>query len=364
MKNSVLGQTILFLLLLFGGGCVEGEVSIVDAESTAKEIVIPDLIIVGEGGPSGALFTLAAQTYQREHGGVIHQVTNGDEFVSVMKTFTDEYGAINHLEYFGHGNPVGLYVNQVPNVNGGLYANDPALDQEYLAASIYETEPTLFTENGWIQFNGCNVADGYPERTSLAQEFSNHFEVDVFAPMGPTEFSSLPDVIQPIENSNTLSSGYAGDVYMVPTYASEGFVVVHPQPLSVSGFVDVHEGQSYEEAVVELTRRGLDLDFESARFLPYQIITYAEAVAFCAVAVGDVGKCSMEGHDPTESIRNLRALQMLLDARGIELAVTDPWHQAYVSWASQRDLLTDDFIHKKTYTRGEMAELTWGLTNY
>lgn len=352
---------IFLSFLFFCAGCSQGQTSIVDADPTVVEVPTPNLIIVGEGGTSGNLFTFAAQTYQREQGGVIYQVTSGDEFVAAMEAFVAQQGAIQHLEYFGHGNAVGLYVNQTPNVNGGIYANDPALDAQYLAASIYQLDPSIFGESGWIRFNGCNVADGYPEKTSLAQEFANYFEVDVVAPVGPTEFSSTPGIVNPIPNSNTLSSSYVGDVYMVPTYMAEGFVTVAPQPLSESGFLDVHEGQRYEEGVGELVKRGLDLEFEGARFLPYQTITYGEAVEFCEVALGEEGNCSMDGHEPTESIRNLRALQMIVDGYGIELATTDPWNQAYINWATQRKLLTDDFIHKKTYTRGEMAELTWNV---
>ncbi|MDP2624725.1 MAG: S-layer homology domain-containing protein [Candidatus Peregrinibacteria bacterium] len=352
MKRLLFLIFLVFVwIVIFGVGCAfSGETSVLESSEVGAsaedlEFIIPDLILVGEGGPSEKLFTQAAETYRQSHGGEVHEVTSGDEFIWAMRDFYERYGAISHLEYFGHGNEIGLYVDQTPGVNGGVYANDPVLNEDYLAASIYELPADIFVEEGWIQFNGCNVAEGYPQVNSLAQSFANYFGVDVIAPTGPTEF---------IEEGN-------GVVYMIPTYEDEDFALVDPQVVGSSGFVDVPLGQTYEEAVTALAQRGLDLGFEENRFLPYQLITYGEAVEFCRVAMGEASGCSMSGYEDGERLRNLRALQLLLDAYGAETADSDPWYDGYLWWANNRNLLTEDFTDKKWYTRGEMAELTWNL---
>ena len=319
------------------------------------------LIIAGEGGPSGALFSKAVDTYKRENGGESYEVRSGDEFIAAVRDFVEKNGKIDHLVFFGHGNSVGLYVNQAPNVNGALYANDTELNKDYISASIYELPNDIFSNKGWIKFNGCNVAEGHPDQNSLGQSFANYFDVDVVAPIGPTEFSKNPYAVDPIENSKYLEPDFAGDVYMVPTYALKSFVVVRPQEASSSGFVDVRVGQSYEKAVTGLVARGLDLGFEDNRFLPYKNITWAEAVEFCKIVAEDLTKCSAGVNQPGWWIRNLKALKLLVDGKGISLKSTNPWYDSYIWWAKNEGLLTKDFTNKKWYTRGEMAELSWNL---
>lgn len=336
----------LAVLFLLAASCANGQVSVLDFSG---DMDFPNLIIVGEGGDSGALFDFAAATYKNERGGIIYEVANGDDFVEAVMDFYGSNGPIEHLEYFGHGNNVALFPNQDIGVNGGIYANDPEQNADYVAASIYDLPADIFQDGGWMKVNGCNVADGYPERNSLAQDFANYFEVFVVAAAGPTEFSSSPDFVAKVDSEV---------VYMIPTYSDEGFLIVDPQEESESGFRDVRKGQSYEEAVNALVALGLDFDFENAEFLPYKNITYAEAAEFCAIAVGEIEKCYIDGYEPEEKIRNLQALRMLLDAGGIDTKYTDPWHDAYLSWAKEAGILTDDFVNKRWYTRGEMAELT------
>lgn len=321
------------------------------------------LLIVGEGGTSGRMFSRAAETYKRNNGGEIYEVRSGDEFIAAVYDFYSKKGGIDHLEYFGHGNNVGLYVNQAPGVNGGVYANDPELNKDYLAASIYELDGNIFSKYGWIKFNGCNVAKGYPEKNSLAQSFANYFDVDAVAPLGPTEFSQTLYGAVPIPNSNYLDPNFQEDVYMVPTYSDQGFMVVEPQERS-ENFEDVRKGQAYYEAVSGLMKRGLNLGLVDERFLPYKNITYAEAREFCRVAVGDLLKCSRATSGGDWRIRNLNSLKMLIDAYGVELKYTNPWYNSYIWWAGNKRLLTDDFVNKKWYTRGEMAELTWSFVEY
>lgn len=359
-------RIIILTIAIFLFGCAapnqelapEGQASVLDIGG--EELPKNTILITGEGGPSGAMFIKAAETYKREHGGEIYDVHNGDEFVEAMADFVEKHGKIDHMEYFGHGNQVGLYVNQAPNVNGAIYANDPALNENYIAGSIYELPDNLFSKYGWIKFNGCNVAMGYPEKNSLAQSFANYFDVDVVAPRGPTEFSRNPYSVDPIENSNFLDPSFSGDVYMVSTYSDKDFIVVKPQ-LSAGEFKDVRKGQSYDVAVSGLTKRGLKLSTVGANFLPYKNVSYAEARSFCLAVFKDEGKCLIPEGKEEVLIRNLKALQLLTDAHGVSLKYTNPWYDSYVWWANNEGLLTEAFTTKKWYTRGEMAELSWNF---
>jgi hypothetical protein len=368
VKKGILVLIVGILML----GCSSGESSVLNSGNGGILEAIAELedfsqkdekilIIVGEGGPSGKMFIRAAETSRAERGGVIYEVASGDEFISAIKDFFSNYGEIDHLEYFGHGNHVGLYVNQAANVNGGLYVNDPELNEAYLAASIYEVDKDIFSEYGWIKFNGCNVADGYPEEDTLAQRMANYFDVDIVAPMGPTEFSKVPYAVDPIENSNYLAPDFSGDVYMVTTYSDQGFVVVRPQEVGESGYLDVRVGHSFQQAVEGLVERGLKLNPSGDEFFPYKNVFYSEAVVFCETVFGRNAGCYVSGYDKDDKIRNLHALQMFVDAYGAEVGYSNPWHSVYISWANERNLLTQNFVNKKWYTRGEMAELAWGF---
>lgn len=360
MKKYFLLLAVLFLIACSSEASEKkSEKSVVDSLLPTEEKNI--LIIVGEGGTSGKMFIRASETYKSEQGGKIYNVKNGDEFISAIKDFVKNYGKIDHLEYFGHGNNVGLYVNQEPNVNGGVYVNDPDLNKDYVAASVYEVDRNIFNEYAWIKFNGCNVASGYPDEDNLAQRMANYFDVDVVAPQGPTEFSKVSYGVDPIDNSNFLSPDFNGDVYMVPTYSEGGFVVVRPQEASGAGYVDVRKGQGFEEAVVGLTEKGLKLDFKGEEFFPYKNITYKEARDFCEIAFGENANCFVSGYQEEDKIRNLHALKMLVDAYGAEIANSNPWSDSYIKWANENELLTKDFVNKTWYTRGEMVELTWNF---
>ncbi len=359
----IVGLSLMFLSCSVGPPV---ETKVVDVEEEI-EVVEPVqrnvLVIVGEGGTSGGMFIKAAETYKKEVPSQDYHVANGDEFISAMKDFVSIKGAIDHLEYFGHGNNVGLYVNQAANVNGGLYANDPLLNEIYVAASIYELPADIFSENATIRFNGCNVAEGYPETSTLAQSFANYFNVSVQAPRGPTEFSRTPGEVDPIPNSKYLDSGFDEDVYMVPTYSDKAFVLVKPQ-IETDIFKDVREGEGFTESVYGLFELGLNMDYGQNLdvFKPYEVINYGQAAEFCRVAIGK--ECDLQGNDPSVRIRNLRALQMLIDASEINLKTSSPWYDSYVYWANKESLLTEDFVNKKWYTRGEMAQLSWNFRLY
>jgi len=319
------------------------------------------LIIVGEGGESGTMFLKAAETYKKENKGEIREIQTGDEFIKTINEYVEENGKIGRLVYFGHGNENGLYVNQHPDTHGSLYANDVKLNEDFHSASIYELDPEVFWKYGWIHFYGCSVAKGYPEKDNLAQRFANYFDVDVMATTGPMEFSLNPVELEEIPGDNYLEGNFSMDIYLVPTYEDEGVVVIHPQMPSSSGYVDVREGQSFEQAVVELKKLGLNFGNEENRFLPYQNITYGEAEHFCEIATKNAEDCAVSDLKRDEWIRNLTALKMIVDAWGIDVAYTDPWYDGYIWLAKNNNFLTEDFGNKTWYTRGEMAELCWDI---
>jgi hypothetical protein len=342
---------LIFTLLLVG--CA-GQASVLDLPEVHSE----NLIIVGEGGPSVSLFIKSAETYKREFGGEIYQVRSGDEFIEAFADFLNRYDEIEHFEYFGHGNNVGLFVNQSPGINGGVYANDPGHNEGFVAASIYELPADIFAVDGSMKFNGCNIADGYPESHSLAQSFANYFDAEVVAAMGPTEFSLDPHFPDPLPEAKYLPSDFSEDLYMVPTYSDQGFITINAQERSV--YEDVRLGESYEKAVRGMSELGFRLE-EGEQFFPYWNGTYANALEFCSFLVSDLATCELEGYELDQKIRNLQFLRMLTDATGVEVGWTDPWYNGYINWAVNRDLLTEDFVNKMWYTRGEMAELTWSF---
>jgi hypothetical protein len=322
-----------------------------EEKKVSVKIAAVPIVIVGEGGTSGFLFQYAADTFIKENGGVKYTVHDGDEFMQSMRTFKNEHGAISEFVYFGHGNEVGLYVNQAPNINGALYANDPALNEPFRAGSIYDLPRETFASGSLATFYGCNVAKTNDEQDSFAEQFANHFNVTVIAATGPTEFSFSKDAKQFIK---VPASVITQPLYMVPTADDKGFITVEPSPFII-GYDDVHESSAAADAITELSKRGLLFD-ASGSFRPYASITYDDAQKFCMIINPD--DCDITGADPTEKMRNTAALKMLLDAAGYKLKKTGQPYQAQIHFATINNMLTPDFTHKRWYTRAEMAMLT------
>ncbi len=368
-------QKLLFLLCVALAACstslVEVPVPVVEPKpllvnrsvekptEQPQRIASMPLVIIGEGGTSGFLFQYAAETYLKENGGVSYTVHDGDEFMKAMQNFVKEHGAISHFVYIGHGNEVGLYVNQAPHVNGALYVNDPALNSQFRAASIYDLLPDIFAPGGTALFYGCNVAREYEGQDSFAEQFANHFHVQVTAPIGPTEFSFEQ------EGKRFLTApakGITQPLYMVPTVAEKGFITIEPSPAISAGYDDVFISSEAGDAIAELTKRGLALS-PDRRFRPYQAITYGDARAFCRI-LNPEAPCTVENFEEGERLRNTAALKMLLDAAGFPLKRTSIPYQVQISFATRHNLLTRDFIHRRWYTRAEMAMLTSAILTF
>lgn len=325
----------------------------------AQRIATLPLVIVGEGGTSGSLFQYTADTFLKENGGVKYTVHDGDEFIDAMKSFAQEYGAISHFVYIGHGNEVGLYVNQAPNINGAFYGNDPALNIPYRAASLYDLPPSLFAPESTALFYGCNVARSREGFDSFAEQFANHFRVRVTAPIGPTEFSFEQKGKRFLKVPTTRITE---PLYMVPTVEEKGFITIEPSPAGIAGYDDVFESMEAREAIVELSERGLMLSLEH-QFRPYGAITYGDARAFCRI-VNPEAPCAVENFDENERFRNTAALKMLLDAAGFPLKRTNIPYQVQISFANQHHLLTRDFIQRRWYSRAEMAMLASAILKF
>ncbi|UPA23074.1 hypothetical protein K8942_02565 [Candidatus Peribacteria bacterium] len=349
-------------LLLIATGCVllndkseEGHPAV--PEATLKS-GIPPLVIVGEGGTSGYLFQYAADTYVKEHGGEKFTVHDGDEFIRAMREFGKKHGTIESFVYFGHGNAVGLYVNQAPHINGGLYANDPIINARFRAASIYDLPRTLFATGSTALFYGCNVAQTDPGLDSFAEQFANHFRTKVRASTGPTEFSFQKD-------ERTLEKLPAKlideSLYMIPTFSDKGFITLDASPANGAYYDDVHQSMESYTAVAALTKRGLYMGTGSS-FFPYQSITPADARAFCKV-INPKAACETETlADPeTGLVRNTSALKLLLETVNAPVKKSATAYDGEIYFAAQNNLLTHDFTHKRWYSRGDMAILTWNI---
>jgi hypothetical protein len=346
-------RLIAFLLLLTS--CA-GQTSVLHSEllEPIKEENI--LIVVGEGGTSSDLFRLSALTYQRENGGVWLEANNGNDFVSGVNDFVSSYGQIDHLEYFGHGNNVALFLNQEPGVNGGLYANDPSYNEDYLAASIYDLNGDVFSTSGTVTFNGCNLAKDYEVGETFAQDIANHFQVIVTAAEGPTQFSSSPDAIIDFQEWRNLELDENDDVYMLPAYLDEAFVVLSPAAPSRSGYKDVYRGDIATGAIDWLTDQGAQFGDE---FRPYAIASASDVLLICEAL--DLN-CDLDSNE--ENQKTLNILAVLVDAHGLTPSSTWPWYNAYVSAAISNNWMIEGFTDRRWITRSDVAYLAYKLADH
>lgn len=346
-------KRLLVLCCLVLNAC-SGQASVLDLPIEEAEPHENVLIVVGEGGTSSHLFTLAALTYQRETGGTLIEVHSGDEFVEQVKAHVQVQGPLTHMEYFGHGNNVALFVNQEPGVNGSLYANDPSYNENFRAASIYDLSPDIFATGATTRLNGCNVAQNHEVSETFAQDFANHFQVVMTAAQGPTQFSSHPEEIVTFDEWNQLKLTSADNVYMIPSYQESGFVTLHPAAPSRSGYVDVYRGDLSTESIDWLVDHGIDFGDE---FRPYEHVTADDLVFVCE---GLALVCDTEGG--SEDQKMLEAMAILIDAHGWEVVTTVPWYDAYVRVVQANELLPSDFSSRRWMTRADMAILLHQLS--
>ncbi len=192
-----------------------------------------DLVIVGEGGTSGRMFNLAAQTWVRTNPGS-HQIVNvnsGQTFINAIDNYAKaNNGMIDGLQYFGHSANYSLFVSQGSGSNS-IYTNWFTLQSLSSlgkpSRSIFDINFELFSKTNNITLHGCNA--GFGER-SFAQELANWLNIDVNAAVGPTAFSGLQNG-KPNEGlPDRVPANYTGNVFLVPEYPNQGFRTFSPPP--------------------------------------------------------------------------------------------------------------------------------------
>lgn len=83
----------------------------------------------------------------------------------------------------------------------------------------------------------------------------NYFNITAEAPLGPTEFSQVPDRIKPYYNSNGLGTEFNGPVYLVPTDPERGFIPIQPQKL-MTPYADIYKKSLLSEGIKALEKMG------------------------------------------------------------------------------------------------------------
>jgi hypothetical protein len=179
-----------------------------------------DLILVGEPGDLGALFTLAANTWSREHPcecNEIKNVASGEEALEAMEAYAKKYNGIDGLQVFAHSGSDGIYFDTDVGW-GSLYSSGPGwwsalipfLDQ----AQMESIDPAWFRPDATIQLFGCRTAKG---DSSFAKALAEHLGIPVIGSQSPTHFSP-----------HNVPSDYGGPVHLVPDSSRNGWTTYYP----------------------------------------------------------------------------------------------------------------------------------------
>jgi len=196
----------------------------------------------------------------------------------------------------------------------------------------------------------------------------NYFHITAEAPLGPTEFSQVPDRIKPYYNSNGLGTEFNGPVYLVPTDPERGFIPIKPQtPLGI--YTDIYSESLSSEQIKTLENIGWAPEKMgwTKTVEPWKNTTYKELLAMCQIFSQTSPACEeIRQYSQDDMVRNLAVLSTLIDAAGLPITTkkTSPWYQKYISYGMEHGLLTDDFVHKKWYTRGELLELAGKIQKF
>jgi hypothetical protein len=97
---------------------------------------------------------------------------------------------------------------------------------------------------------------------------------------------------------------------------------------------------------------------------PWKNVTHKELLAMCHFFSETSPACAeIEKYPSEEMVRNLLVLSTLIDVSGLPITskTTRPWSQKYISYGLEQNILTNDFIHKKWYTRAELLELAGNI---
>lgn len=184
----------------------------------AYDVLGLDLVLVGQGGASGSMFSLAANTWVNQHGGghQVVQVNSGLEAIQAMQNYAATNGGIDGLQVFSHSGSSGLYFDSSGSY-GSLYSGgagwwlSPFLHN---AATLGQIDPAWFNNNANVQFFGCNTANG---SDSFAEQFADHIGngISVTGSQSGNSFSGLPNGAPGQGLPNPVPSNYT-PVYLVP----------------------------------------------------------------------------------------------------------------------------------------------------
>ena len=190
-----------------------------------------DLVVVGEGGHSGGMFTLAANTWVNNNPGS-HQIvhaTSGAEFITAMQNYAaNNGGIIDGLQYFGHSSNYGLFINQGAGADSfytDWWQHQCGCTYGSGSSTVPSVDASWFNSSSEVKFWGCNA--GW-NTGSIAQQFANQIRQPVEAATGPTVFSGVPGGLPGQGLPSIIPSSYSGGVYLVPQYPHQGFTVFSP----------------------------------------------------------------------------------------------------------------------------------------
>ena len=175
-----------------------------------------DLILVGQGGASGSMFNLAAQTWANQNEGT-HQivlVSSGQEAIAAMKDYASRNNGIDGIQFFGHSGPQGIYFDQSTGY-ASLYSGGIGWWYSWLkpsAARIGEIDPSLFNKDATIGLYGCKTAKG---KNSFAEKLASHLGIPVTGSQSGMSFSGKPNG-KPGESLPNPVPGSYTPVYLVP----------------------------------------------------------------------------------------------------------------------------------------------------
>ena len=183
------------------------------------------LIIVGEGGSSGGMFSLAANTYQNANGGTVVNVSTGQDVINAINNYVNTNGSIDSLQIFCHSSGEALFVNQGSS-SASLYLNGISGDAGY--ANVSSIPASAFSNNAGIGLWGCNTNNN-PDGMSIAQQIANQTNTTVTGASGPTVFSGVEGGAPGQGLPDPVPANYSGNVYLVPQYSNRGFSSVRPE---------------------------------------------------------------------------------------------------------------------------------------
>ena len=175
-----------------------------------------DLILLGQGGDSGTMFQLAAQTWANENPGShqIVQVNTGKEAIAAMENYAKNNKGIDGLRYFGHSGKNGLYFDQSSGY-ASLYSGGAGWWYSWIkpnASRIGEIDPSLFNDDASVGLYGCNTANG---EDSFAEKLANHLNIPVTGSQSGNSFSGKPNGRPGEGLPNPVPWNYT-PIYLVP----------------------------------------------------------------------------------------------------------------------------------------------------